>query len=345
MPVASQWVQKGATMAAAGRIQDGNYGAPVSGLRRDTQRLTAIPSLRAAGDTFASQGWRRPPPTFAPEPPEMFQMDIGSIRTAAEHEPLGEHFATASDTCSEASSDNHPPLKLGDFSDHVLGGCRGQPNDTPEPPRFRMLARNLSGHLPVSKSSSGALLKTKAYGKLMRSFSGHRPRSSRDWDAERVLSQGSGEGYEVRVCGTAERVAGKLPVAPSLGQIPQKADAMRNSRPIRSCEVSSTKGHFGGEGMVKSAPVAVPQCGRKGQKFEDDDDEGAFMPPHEFLSRTETKRDPQQAFFANPSAGRLKGLTSLRIRNIVLTKTGFFDGYTEMWQCPARVSSVPYEPF
>lgn len=345
MPVAQQWVRKGATMAPAGRIQEGHCGAPVSGLRRDAQRLAAMPSLRAPSDTFASQARRRPPPGFGPEPPEMFQMDIGSLRAAGDHEPQGENAATSSDTCSEASSDNNLPLKLADFLDHGRGGGGVQALGAPEPPPFRPLARNLSGHLPVSKSSNGALLKTKAYGKLMRSFSGHRPRSSRDWDSEQAWSQGSGESCDARVCAGTERGAGKLSFAPTFRQIPQRVDVTRHSWPIKSCEAPSTRGHFAGGEMVQSAPVAVPQCARKGHHFEDDDDEGAFMPPHEFLSRTETKRDPHQALFANPSAGRLKGLTSLRIRNIVLTKTGFYDGYTEMWQCPARVSAVPFEPF
>ena len=107
-----------------------------------------------------------------------------------------------------------------------------------------------------------------------------------------------GLSFEVPVCciGFA-RGAGKLSFAPTFRQIPQRVDVTRHSWPIKSCEAPSTRGHFAGGEMVQSAPVAVPQCARKGHHFEDDDDEGAFMPPHEFLSRTETKRDPHQVGF------------------------------------------------
>lgn len=331
--VAQHWAGKGVRRPAAGRLQEGAAGNsvfPVSGVRRDAQRIAAKPLLRAAEDarshfSVAPEGHRMPLPICASDTLEMFQMDIGSAGRMEEREPLAECSVALSDARSDASSECDLKLLLDDFLEPNKAGRGGNQLKTYEPPRMRGLVRNLSGHLPVSRPPN-----VKAYGKLMRSLSGHRPKSSRDGDLERTQPQ---------------RATLQLPFTPTPKQLLQRTDIRRQGWPIKNCETSSSQVRSSSTALIKSAPVAVPRCCQKTHTYEDDDDDGAFIPPHEFLFRKEMKDDPSQAAFANPSPRRLKGLTSLRLRNIVLTKTGFFDGYTEMWQCPGSVSSAIVQPF
>lgn len=89
--------------------------------------------------------------------------------------------------------------------------------------------------------------------------------------------------------------------------------------------------------VARSAPMPVPQrpaCSRKTEQEELDNpvpvkvDEG-FVPPHVFLSR-KSLQDPIRSDITSTS----RGLSSLRIRNAVLEKVGYFDGYTELSQKP-----------
>lgn len=331
--MAQHWVGKGVRRPAAGRLQEGaagNSGFAVPGARRDAQRIAAMPLLRAAEDarspfSVPPEGHRIPAPICASDTLEMFQMDIGGAGTTEEREPLAECSVALSDARSDASSECDLQVFLDDFLEPNKARRGGNPLMTFEPPRRHGVARNLSGHLPVSRPAN-----VKAYGKLMRSLSGHRPKSSRDGDLERTPSQ---------------RAPLQLPFAPTPKQLLQRTDIRRQGWPIKNCDTSFPQVSTSFTRMVKSAPVAVPGRSQKTHTYDDGDDDGAFIPPHEFLCRKEMKDDPSQAAFANPSARRLKGLTSLRLRNIVLTKTGFFDGYTEMWQCPGSASSAIIEPF
>eukprot|EP00210_Caulerpa_lentillifera_P002287 g2197.t1 len=95
--------------------------------------------------------------------------------------------------------------------------------------------------------------------------------------------------------------------------------------------------------VARSAPVPVPRRQSNSINTEqeilnsppynaataaDRDDDG-FVPPHIFLSRR-SLQDPTRNGITSTS----RGLSSLRIRNAVLEKVGYFDGYTELSQKP-----------
>lgn len=103
-------------------------------------------------------------------------------------------------------------------------------------------------------------------------------------------------------------------------------------------------------GIARSAPMPVPQRPANSRKTEQEEldnpalvkgDEG-FVPPHVFLSR-KSLQDPTRSDITSTS----RGLSSLRIRNAVLEKVGYFDGYTELSQKPEinrRSAPVGHQP-
>lgn len=331
--MAPHWAGKGVRRPATGRMQEGtagNSGLPISGLRRDAQRLAAMPLLRAAEEgrsqfSVTSDGHRMAAHIRASDALEMFQMDIGSSGRLEETESLTDCSVALSDAASDASNERDLKLLLDDFLEPSGSGGGRSLLKPFEPSRLHGLARNLSGHLPASRPAN-----VMAYGKLKRSLSGHRPKSLRNGDSARTPPQ---------------RPPLRIPFAPTPKELLQQTDFRRQGWPSKNCETSPSQVHASSAGLIKSAPVAVPQRHKKTHVGDEEDDDGVFIPPHEFLLKKEMKDGANQAYFANPSASRLKGLPSLRIRNIVLTKTGFFDGYTEMWQSPGSVSTAIVEPF
>ncbi|KAI3810049.1 hypothetical protein L1987_19656 [Smallanthus sonchifolius] len=68
----------------------------------------------------------------------------------------------------------------------------------------------------------------------------------------------------------------------------------------------------------QSAPVNIPDC-------YDDDDHGNMMPPHEWIAQ-KLARNQISSFSVCEGAGRtLNGRDLSRVRNAVLTKTGFLE--------------------
>lgn len=327
--VPPRWV--GQTMARAGgarAFQDGNTGAPVSGMRRELQRAAAalpIPPLKAAeGPRFplalAAEGRR---PRVAHDSPNLdifqMEMEIGGVRS--DHDAVSEHFTAVSDTCSEASNDTSFMNVLEDFMgrENEFGGSVGlEPAKASAAGR---LFRNKSGHVPTARPAiGGGFIPAKPFGNLGRSRSSHQPRA--------------------RCLGDQDQL--KAAFAPPAGKLLQRKDWSLQSW-VAKCREACLQ-ELPGSLALKSSPVPIseqPPC--KATTLEDHDN-SPFMPPHEYLSLKELGNDPDKAAFANPSTGRLKGLSSLRKRNMVLAETGYYEGYTEMWQQPERLSPVPALP-
>lgn len=283
---------------------------------------------------------------------DLFQMDLGGVGFPFDDGDPDDSDAAEPQPRSEAESDSEKSAVAEQvralercFVQPTAGGLRW-PSSSPSIPRdgstasasdedrqqqqqssstsewsttsFGRLVRNLSGHssLPAQQRLGGGV---QAFGQLMRSLSGHRPKSARDKENDIIPSNQGGVPSRAALFFSSEQISKRV-------ETPATA---QRSRPITTPNPPAP-GSLGLRRVAKkSAPMAVPQRQAKAPQINDEED-GGFVPPHEFLIQRECEKDPFK--LANPSTGRLKGLPSLRFRNKVLTTTGFYDGYTEMWQ-------------
>ncbi|CAD7701131.1 unnamed protein product [Ostreobium quekettii] len=295
-------------------------------MRRELQRAAgalAIPPLKAAeGPRFplalAAEGRR---PKVAHDAPNLdifqMEMEIGGVRS--DHDATSERFTAVSDTCSEASNDTNVLNVLEDFMgrDNEFGGSFGlEPAKSTAAGR---LFRNKSGHLPTARPAvGGGFMPTKPFGKLGRSRSSHQPKARCQGDQDQL----------------------KVGFEPPTGKLLQRKELTLQSWAAK-CREACLQELPKGPGF-KSAPVPISrQSSCKAAAASEDHGCSPFIPPHEYLS---LNNDPEKVAFANPSTGRLKGLSSLRKRNRVLAETGYYEGYTEMWQQPQRFSPVAALP-
>eukprot|EP00803_Ostreobium_quekettii_P004339 evm.model.scf_3429.1 EVM.evm.TU.scf_3429.1 scf_3429:2662-4902(-) len=310
----------GRARATGGRLQDGSTAVPMSGIRRELQRAAAalpMPALKACegarGPLALASDERRP---YESPGLDIFQMEIDSVGLGGDHDAPSDRLGVTSDTCSEASTESSVMLVLED----LLGGRGNAPGEIAAAEGGKAatagrLFRNRSGHIPISRpAGGGGQLPAKPFGKLSKSLSGHRPRAGR--------------------LGEPDHSKGGL--APPARQLMKQANGSLQSWASNSREACLGEAERGQ--MDKSAPVPIVQRFGHRACSGDDDGDNPFIPPHEYLVMKELSDDPENGNFANPSTGRLKGLSSLRMRNMVLSETGYYDGYTEMWQQPGKRS-------
>ncbi|KHG00713.1 hypothetical protein F383_23596 [Gossypium arboreum] len=117
--------------------------------------------------------------------------------------------------------------------------------------------------------------------------------------------------------------------------IPRTLSAINNSSNIGSC--CSSYSHEANDVKQQSAPENIPDWSkvstkmRNGSWHDDDDDDddddkyNSMLPPHEILARR-LARNQISSFSVFEGVGRkLKGRDLKKVRNAVLTKTGFLE--------------------
>ncbi|XP_052482050.1 uncharacterized protein LOC105782802 [Gossypium raimondii] len=114
--------------------------------------------------------------------------------------------------------------------------------------------------------------------------------------------------------------------------IPRTLSAINTSSNIGSC--CSSYSHEANDVKQQSAPENIPDLSkvstkmRNGSWHDDDDDDDEYnsmLPPHEILARR-LARNQISSFSVFEGVGRkLKGRDLKKVRNAVLTKTGFLE--------------------
>ncbi|XP_052207591.1 uncharacterized protein LOC127811618 [Diospyros lotus] len=137
---------------------------------------------------------------------------------------------------------------------------------------------------------------------------------------------------------TGSAISRKLPTAvrmiPRVGGgsgVSGEAKEVRQSAPVNVPDWSKIYGKKAGKGS-SSSPAPPPWLGGGGgegswdsEEDEDEDSDGNVMPPHEWIAR-KTARSQTTSFSVCEGAGRtLKGRDLSRVRNAVLTRTGFLE--------------------
>lgn len=196
-------------------------------------------------------------------------------------------------------------------------GGKGQGQGAPLPPRMASTSRRLSS-TPESRSplKDGSTSWISSTVNSLSSISGMLPGSS-------PLGSG-GRSPAARVL-SSEATARRVPAASRM--IPRMSQ--------QNAEGSSSSGRT--PVMPQSAPLNIPHWSKiesrsrlnRPRALHDDDDaedeEEERLPPHEFLAR-EYARSQKTSFSVLEGAGRtLKGRDLSRVRNAVLTYTGFVE--------------------
>lgn len=135
---------------------------------------------------------------------------------------------------------------------------------------------------------------------------------------------------------TGSAISRKLPTAVRMipragGGVSEEAKEVRQSAPVNVPDWSKIYGKKEGKGSSSSTapPPWLGGGGGKGswdsEEDEDEDSDGNVMPPHEWIAR-KTARSKTPSFSVCEGAGRtLKGRDLSRVRNAVLTRTGFLE--------------------
>ncbi|XP_031115166.1 uncharacterized protein LOC116019170 [Ipomoea triloba] len=136
-------------------------------------------------------------------------------------------------------------------------------------------------------------------------------------ERDRFAAVGGGEADVSSPSTALRRVSTAAKMIPRSNREPKMAaHQQQHSAPVNIPDWSKIYGGGGGDGFVRSSWES---------DGDEDDENGEMMPPHEWLAR-KYARSQISSFSVCEGVGRtLKGRDISRVRNAVLTRTGFLE--------------------